>query len=281
MAQSETKAVDWDRLPYQMVYRRVLDQLVFVKQCKKKRLYKAQFLQQKKDIAALQQTIERQAQLLEQHGLARLVSDALVTSRLRTPVKRKHLMSPPVTPLKTVEESPQTGPLSLMGVKEIIPPSLTSPSRIPVPSSLRARGVLCVHGRASMGCALCVNSDDAKPTQQAVKVAKVEAVDGTHPSNVPSTAINKPPAQKLDVKPTGNEDSGSVQFHYGDEDVDEKPDSAHFGWSRCSSVKDKENRVLNEQTTNSNNKATYSERTADILKAVHTIPPRQSSQHSA
>lgn len=188
----------WDEFQYRVLFRRVLEHMKFEYQRAKKHAFKREcrrlnkvntslrhtITQQAEMIAALQQTIEKQAQMLEQSGTSpRQASDSFVTSRLRTPSRRRYVKSPATsTPLANVLESPQTQlsrSLAQLGVhnqnhnsddiiqnSSVLSPGI-SPSRIPPPPARMREGV-CTHGR-SPSCKLCLSSPPSKLTPPSKK----------------------------------------------------------------------------------------------------------------
>jgi len=240
--------VDWKDLEYQVVFRRVLDHILLEAQRSKKKQARkglrqllvlnaglkktvgqqAQVIaslqqtieQQAKASAALQQTIDRQAQLVEQNGIvSRQISDGFVTSRLRTPSKRKNVLSPVSipAPLVAVPESPQTqlaGSMSQMAVKSLPPSPMVSPSRIPGPTAFRAR-VNCL-GSPGIGATAKKESSEGKAAK-----ADSRQVDTGAKLEIQGTATGSDVALGKTERKTVGPRNGIVRIHFGD--VLEKP----------------------------------------------------------
>lgn len=239
--QSESKRVDFKEIERQILFRRVLEHLRLEAQRTKKRKAKQElrqlkeahahlqklFEQQTQLNASLQQTLDKQTQLLEQHGVSpRKASPA---SRLRTPSKRKSLPAALPSSLASVPESPQTqlaGSLSQIGLRDkpssVISPLSSSSSSIPIPTVLRPRNALCLHGRSIASCALC----GASPIQSSVTLKRDRSVGESAKETEISKEIGAARRvemkldtptnngnNKLDIRPTPLK-TGVVRIHF-------------------------------------------------------------------
>lgn len=125
-------------------------------------------------------------------------------------------------------ESPQTqlaGSLSQIGLRDK-PSSTTSPlpsssSSIPIPTVLRTRGTLCLHGRSIISCTLCASpvessvtlkrdrsvGENSKETEMSKEVGTTRRVE----MKLDTTTDNN--SKLLDIRPTPLK-AGVVRIHF-------------------------------------------------------------------